>query len=221
VFETEPGDQPRTEIRLAAHRQRLVERLGARPEGSKYVRIYLGALHVLADGTNPDRHALAAHGLRELVATFFKDYGVPIRVPGDSMKQHVMIVEKVMHQVRKAAPSFPDNCEPHLIRSVVTEIDALLEWMAAHEPSSKERIRRAVIALDLRTDTSEDELERRVSALATIASRVTTMAHHGGAVDLDRFDELVDSFEALLLDVLSGPAQDLDELDALLRGDDA
>jgi hypothetical protein len=207
---------------LDPRQQRLVDRLAARPRGDKYVRIYMGALRVYGDAVNPDRDALTAHGLRELVEILCRDYGAPLRTPGDSLGQRVNIVQRALQAIRHGSPAFPSGPgDGGLTRSLVTELDALFLWVDDYMPNARGKARQAVTSLDVRAATSLTELDRRAAALTATRLRLTKHAHHSNESTPSDFAELVAEFEALLLDILSGPVQDIDELDELLRSGDA
>src|SRR5437899_874583 len=110
---------PNTLPPWVSDRQRfLLEKLNAK-NARLYVQ-YLGALTVLRDETNPDRVALAGHGLRELSEQLMRDAGVVTTKYnlGNEVQNLKQPWEKVQEEA-KACSGVCGNCAGKSFRKFV------------------------------------------------------------------------------------------------------
>jgi len=222
---TEPirGSEPDVPLTLTRQQRNVHDVLGVR--GASYGQVYLGAVMVLAQRGNPDRYALAAHGLREVAEMLERDFGVSVRTQGESMggkandldDAYARAEDTVALAIEASVPTTVDRRLRLLLRRLVE----FIEWNREFAPRRRIRARRAVRTMAVTGALpTPQHVETHVDELLECHQRLNGLAHHGSTSEAEMTAE-VDRFEQLLLALLGGPSMQLREIDELLQGGDA
>lgn len=192
--------------------------------GASYRQVYLGAVMVMGQSANPDRIALAAHGLREVAEMLERDLGAAVRTQGESMGSKANVLDDayaraedlVAEAIEATAPATIDGRLRLLLRRVME----FVEWNREFAPRKRDRARRAVRTMAVPGVLSTPQhVETHVDELLGCHRRLNEIAHHSSASEAQMTAE-IDRFEKLLLALLGGRSMQLRELDELLGGGD-
>jgi hypothetical protein len=192
------------------------ERLGA---------MYAGALHVL-QSDNPDRLALAAHAIRELIEKLPCYINVPTVATGDALMQPrkpkdlSVQVRELLDQWTKVAPRLDGVAEisPRL-RRFLGRLREFFDQFEKNVPMRREQ----AIATFRRLDPSSRRLpapieSHRVAMWGEYREFFVAVAHHGKTCSYDDFRERLSPFESFLVDCLSPRTfDDFAVIDALVE----
>jgi hypothetical protein len=192
--------------------------------GASYGQIYLGAVMTLGHTGNPDRYALAAHGLREVAEMLQRDFGVTVRTPGESMRSKANELDdayaRAENSVTHATESTPPATVDRPLRLLLQRVVAFVEWNREFAPRRRVRATRAVRTMAVPGAlATPQQTETHVQELIHCQDRLNGLAHHQETTEAEMMAE-VDRFERLLLALLGGQAMQLRELDELLKGGD-
>lgn len=196
---------------LDRQQQTLVEVLTARnPEATT---IYLGALRVLADRSNPDRLALGAHGIRELINLIPAFFELPIEQKDDSLGNKV----QVLHDAWRREQKKPRQPGEAFSSKFVQKLEDFFAWHTKHTPKQKERAAAMLTHLDpAKRPLPAPIQELRVEQWRNTLDFFNRAAHHGGCKE-DELGSWLDSLEAFLLDLVKPRFFDnADTIDALI-----
>jgi hypothetical protein len=222
---TEPrGGRERGGQFILTRQQRAVhDVLGVRGDG--YGQTYLGAVMVLGHAGNPDRYALAAHGLREVAEMLQRDFGVAVRIAGESMRAKANELDdayaRAEDSVKQAIESNPPATVDRRLRLLLRRLVEFVEWNREFAPRRRVRATRAVRIMAVPGALpSSQHAETHVDELIRCHERLNGLAHHRPTSETEITAE-VDRFEKLLLALLGGPSMQLRELDELMKGGDS
>ena len=193
-----------TELQLSEEQRVLYETLVDMDD--QLANIYMGSLRVFADKQNPDRLALAAHGLRELVEKLARDHNTPIKNPAS-----INITIRQVHEKWEKAVKYSDcyegsawsqevdwsgNIDGYL-RELLKQMGEFFQWLENEHPSRQQLIR---IMLSNR-GFPKPLLDPQVEQWEQCCSYFDSIARHG-ITSVDDFKQWVSAFEHLLLDHL-------------------
>jgi len=177
---------------------------------------YLGALLVLRDEANPDRIALAAHGLREVSGELMKVQGV--QRSNFNLGKEITDLLNPWEEVQKDAATCTGVCANHVGQRLRKFLDRLKTVLADHERFNPTRLNRIGLAsqrLDVNSHPASD-LEARQRQWKKIHEFFTKCAHHS-VRNLDELNANLDAFESLLITLwLPSPSLDLSAIDEIL-----
>jgi hypothetical protein len=182
--------------------------------------IYIGALDVLQHGANPDRVALAAHGIRELIEKLPRFLDVPAtenRGPGLREQARTLAAAWA-----KLGPSVID--EDGVLTSsgekMLGKLADFCEGVGA-DPTRKQAATAAVSRLDLNPLKLPPPIQDlHVSEWSTIEGFFIGVAHHTKATDDDEIKQYFAALERFLLDRLRPRTfEDFAAIDELLGKD--
>jgi hypothetical protein len=120
--------------------------------------MYLGALYVLNAGNNPDRLALAAHGLRELMEKLTLYYNVPAS-PQSSMQKKLPSLKEKVRQLQdhwqnvqknskcRSNPGWSGEIDKPLLR-FLTKVEEFFTWVVEERPARKQQTASTLRVLD-------------------------------------------------------------------------
>jgi len=184
--------------------------------------MYLGGIQVMADRSNADRLALAAHAFRELMGQLANLYsGVERLTP---MGEKVSLFQKQWEKARARSVCHADgewkgSIDDALSRFLV-HCRQFFDWHASSFPRRRERVGETLQRLDrspIRLPRVLTELS--VAAWSSIYDYWNRVAHHNVEPGEDEFLEWVASLERFLLDrLIPRTFEDLSEIDALISG---
>jgi hypothetical protein len=187
--------------------------------------MYRGALDVL-QSDNPDRFALAAHAIRELIEKLQDHIDVPAAVTGDALKQPRSLpnltvqVRELFDQWNKVAKQVDGAAE--ISPRLKAFLGRLREFFERFEQNKQKR-REQAIATFRKLDPSPRRLpalieNHRVSMWVAYRDFFIAVAHHGKTCSCDEFIEWLSSFESFLVDCLSPRTfDDFAVIDALIE----
>ena len=173
--------------------------------------IYVGALMVLSDDTNPDRLAMAAHGIRELIEKLPKYFNLPMaerEKMGDKLAPVRAAWSKALPELDKEKP---------LPGALWDKLEAFFAWceteLSTFRQKTTEMLRRLDPAGGALPQPIEDE---QVRQWVQCKNFFVESAHHHGCT-VEDFLRWLDTFERAVLDrVRPRTFERADELDALI-----
>lgn len=189
----------------------------------KLGQIYEGALRALADPANPDCLSLAAHGFRELMEKFARSVAVPLRVPGENLKNKVQALKKPYGRMKK-------KCDGHStivdgkgqpikeIAQLMEAMEALFKWAEEILPSRKS----AAMKLLERLEPSARQLpsalqESNAQIWEKIHNFFEQTCHHSMEPSRDETEKWITALEHFLLDrLIPRTTRDFVRIDAIL-----
>lgn len=171
--------------------------------------IYVGALMVLNDGTNPDRLAMAAHGIRELIEKLPKYFNLPM-AERERMGDKIAPVRAAWSEVRPQLDK-----EKPLPSALWDKLEAFFAWceteLSTFRQKTTEMLRRLDPAGGVLPQPIEDE---QVRQWVHCKNFFVEAAHHHGCTE-DDLRTWLDTFERAVLDrVRPRTFERADELDA-------
>jgi len=195
-----PLDGPRKTLFEALHQRDSVSAV-----------IYVGAIRVWADVANPDRLALAAHGMREMMDRMSNFLDVPHR-------GQARMSDKVseLHQTWKKARSKLEAKQP-LPDSVLKKFVGFFDWYETDRPKRRERTGVLIRKMDPAGRPLPSPIEDlRVDEWMLCHNFFTDCAHHRQYSD-EEFETWLDTLERFLLSLIrSRHFDNADALDALI-----
>jgi hypothetical protein len=185
--------------------------------------MYFGARIVLTQPQNPDRLALAAHGIRELMEKLPIYLGLEMKAQKEALKAKVIelhshwetgITKTQCHQQGQ----WQGEIDKHL-RKLLQCCHTFFDWFKAHTPRRKDEFVSALRRMDISGRALPGPLEGlNVRAWDELRSFFQAVAHHQKEPGAQDFDEWLDALERFLLDRLSPrTCADLDVLDEIIR----
>ena len=215
----------RKPLQLSGQQRALYEALqGKNPQ---LAEIYLGALTVLFDENHPDRLALAAHGLRELMEKIPEYLDLPVKVKAGSLR---VKVQQFSQQWEKAC----NNSKCHKNARWHGEIDGPLSkflrkakefflWFDEHYPTRKEQVASMLHHLDpIGPHLPPPIIDLRAREWKDIYNYFEGVSHHNSSVHLDRFGSWLDVLERFLLDrFMPRTFADHEVIDSIIREGDS
>lgn len=178
---------------------------------------YLGALFVLNDESNPDRIALAAHGLREVSDRLMRLAGVEKQ---NSLGNEVTGLHGKWVKVKSDAASCAGSCATHVsvqLRGFLDELDKVLDNHVRFLPTRKTQILTAVEKFDVNDRIATGGAAKSTQDLWFRLHTFFNNCGHHGKTDLSELKVNLGEFESLLIDLrLPSPSGDLSMIDEIL-----
>jgi hypothetical protein len=209
------------QLGLSAERLALYEALFRRSE--RIARMYFGAHQVLRDSLNPERFALAAHAIRELMEKVPEIVAVSTPAHSERMGSKVadleQVYERAIAQSKVKSPKWEGETDAP-IRQFLEKAKAFFEWKKEHVPRRKQEVASTMRALDGPGRVLPADLERvAVEEWQDAQAYFVNIAHHQAVEPtLEEFDKRLQSLERILLRKLNPPTfADFDALDAIIQ----
>lgn len=185
--------------------------------------MYRGSLAVLNDATNPDRLALGAHDMRELMEKLPEFLDVSTKAQTESLREKVGSARKAYLGMRgrtacyAPADKWDGAIDGHLRRFLLL-IEGFFIWFDAHCPRRRDEIRVALTRLDASgRDLPAPLALLNVDAWDKHRDFFQSVSHHRHRTDETEFGQWMDAFERFLLERLAPRTfEDFAEIDALL-----
>lgn len=208
---SDAGRPTSTGLRLGQQQQRLVEILAEQDSAAS--SIYIGALSVFADSTNPDRLALAAHGLRELINLMPRYFdALPVEQPG-------RLGDKVraLHDAWKAEARRASSLDAPPTPKFTKKLRDFFEWWENHQPSQNDATAYLLRVLDPSSRPLPSPIQDlRVAEWRTIRDYFVRRAHHDETTE-DEFNDWLNAFERFVLQLVRPRTfENMDRLDMLI-----
>lgn len=205
---------------LSGRQKAFADRLG---EESPLLRqAYLGALDVLQRAENPDRFALAAHGIRELMEKIPEYLEVDMPAHHEDLRGKVTELDAKWSKASAESKCLQNGSWEGAIdkplKFVLKEIGAFFDWFKSHMPRRKQEVGNVLKELDgTRQPLPEPLQDLNISYWEKIQRFFISVSHHRKKTDDDEFGMWLGSLETFLLERLSPRTfADIDEIDALL-----
>jgi hypothetical protein len=200
-------------MELTGQERALYEALLTLDEG--LARMYLGSCFVRDQLQNPDRHALRAHGLRELMEKLPKYRDVPVVSKSPSLK------DKVRQLASSWKPEFAATDSTNvknLSRFLVGSKD-FFEWFSTEHLTRREQAATILRQLDPLSRRLPDAIEGlRIKEWQACEGFFQGVSHHTLRCTDDEFEAFQDTLERFLLDRLRPRTfEDQAELDAIIE----
>lgn len=212
-------DSLRAALTLTGSQRVLRSRLAAL--NGNLERMYIGGLTVLQDETNPDRFALAAHALRELLEKLPAHFDVPQKKSKERINDKLINLAQQWGHARKSGchkDGTWDGAIDKRLRSFLEHVKSFFDWHERHHPSRNAEAADALRRLDATGRRLPPPLENlNLKFLEEIRSFFVKVSHHGCVVEFAEFAHWLDALERFLLDRLSPRTfDDHEELDRLM-----
>jgi hypothetical protein len=175
--------------------------------------MYFGAIRVLHDDENPDRMALAAHGIRELIENLPKYFDLPVPRRRESLGVKVRALHQAWQKVLKRITP-PDDPIPD---AFVEKLKAFFEWFAVDQPERREVAAMVVRGFDPSGRQLPAAIEKdQVDEWHGLRQYFVETAHHRGSPPVD-FSARLEAFERFLLELIRPHTfENADRLDDLI-----
>jgi hypothetical protein len=208
-------------LRLSGQQSAMYAAL--REKDSGLSTMYLGALMVLSDTSNPDCLALAAHGIRELIEKLPQFLAVNIKAQKESLTVKVRELEDSWLSSCDESQRYDGKVWSGSIDAVLARflghVARFFEWFAAHHPRRKSEIAQTLARLD-RSGRPLPELLARLNVdyWDDMRDFFVSVAHHRENVDTLVFAQWLDALERFLLDrFYPRTFEDIDLIDSIIR----
>jgi len=187
-------------IDLSGPQQRLFEALT--DHGDLAAR-YRGAIHVLESPPIPDRFAMAAHNLRELMDGLPEVINVP-KKGGFSLKPEVNKLDKKWGAAKNNSECFDGEewggeIGPHL-QGYFLEMESVFDANNKYNRKRRERYEEMVRQTDPSSTPISEQVERRLfKEWKDIRRFLLAVCHHGKKTDYEEFSGYVERLEVHIL----------------------
>lgn len=204
---------------IVGERQRfLTERLGELDP--QLVAQYRGAIRVLNDSGNPDRIALAAHGIREFGEHLTKHLELPTPTQGENLGDRVRRLQPVWEAARseRLDRSQQGECEntPHEDK-LFKELDTFFRAVEQEKPTQRQRAERLVEELDVNRHSVNSAHKLSEVQRWLEIRRFFQRASHHSRTSLEDLLATLDRLQDFLIAKLHRqPSLDLTAIDQLL-----
>jgi hypothetical protein len=185
--------------------------------------MYFGGLRIFADEANPYHFQLAAHSFREVIAHSSKLTGGTV-VFGDNMKQRLIPVKKAFTALKQASSldSDPTGNVSGLSDALNEALEEFFDWSDNYQ--SENRKKTALLLSQLSGSGPAlpwDVVANEISGWMDSDEYFKRVAHNSLRAERDKFIGKLFTVEDILLRRMQPrPVTDLDEIDALLAGED-
>jgi hypothetical protein len=184
--------------------------------------MYLGALTVLYN-ENPDRHALAAHNVRELMEKIPAVADIKIKAQKETLKSKVNHLEGFWKETCErsgcgSSQGWEGKIDTFLLRWL-KEIDKFFRWFNEHYPRRKAETAATLRGLDGSGRSLPPPLEDlNISRWESIKDFFQGVAHHRTIQNPEEFSQWQDALEIILLDLLRPRTyEDFDLIDKTIQ----
>jgi hypothetical protein len=169
--------------------------------------MYLGALSVLRNMSNPDRSAQAAHSLRELLEKLPRILDIPIQAKPPSMMDKIRPLEQTWSKAKTESSRLKTNQPSDVIdkplRKFLDEADSFFTWLASDRPTRKQQAAKVVRGLDPLKKALPETIESlHVEEWDRYRNHFEQVSHHQIVEEHEEFIKWVDGVEHYLLDRL-------------------
>jgi hypothetical protein len=217
-----PMDGNQTEpLRLLPQQRALFEALTRHEKDIG--TIYLGALHVIADTNNPDRVALAAHSVREMLQRLRKHLGVEMPAHDERMGDKVKSLGERWLRVKGRSSCLTEagwtGPIDNNLKSFLTDIELFFGWHETHYPRMRQEIAQVLRKLDRSAISLPSQIEElRAQEWQLYHEFFTKVAHHGKFENHDDFLSWIFELEQYLLNRLQPRTfAEIRDIDAIIQ----
>ena len=175
--------------------------------------MYLGALSVYQQSINPDRLALTAHDLRELMEKLPRHLDIPVATQPVTVKKQPSLIDKVKALVqgwKKAKrnsncfgnPLWSGKIDGPLQRYLV-RLEEFSLWVETNRPTRKQQTGKVIRRLDPQSRPLPPTIEDlRIEEWDQCHDYFEGVSHHNRDATVEEFVRWLDVLESFLLDRL-------------------
>ncbi len=189
--------------------------------------MYFGALMALAHESNPDRFALAAHGLRELMEKLPRYLDVPVIKKGPSLTERVRSLEErrkitITNSTSRDVSGWQGEIDDHL-RRFLQETDNFFEDFSTDYATRRRRAATTLRGLDPSALALPEQLEQsNISKWQNCNDYFQGVSHHTRVGGDEDFAVQLSELETMLLDrLVPRTSEDFATIDDLIKEGDA
>ncbi|MHB8172964.1 MAG: hypothetical protein ACYDFU_00695 [Nitrospirota bacterium] len=199
--------EPARPFEPSSRQRALLMALGER--STLLAEMYYGALKVLADGNNPSKLPLSAHGIRELMEKLPTELGIKVKIDSAGIKVRVENLKRIYDNCKGR-----DNYEKY-----IRESDKFFGWFVEAKPRRGEQFADALRGID----PSGRKLPGPLEGLRTDRWTFTRdyfigVAHHRIKTSFEEFSEYLFDLEGFLLDQLKPRTfEDFDRMESIIE----
>jgi hypothetical protein len=208
------------EINISGQQKTLYRALNER--SPELAVMYMGAVLIYQSERNPDKYALAAHGIREMLEKLPKYANVSMQAHSESLGSKVQNLATKWNKTVNNTVCYKDNhwsgdIDGHVER-MLSEFVGFFEWMNEHKPRRVEEAGDLLRNLDCSGRMLPKPLEKRnIDTWQDIRNFFIGVAHHRSSYSADDFAAWIDTLERFLLDMfVPRTFADLDTIDAII-----
>jgi hypothetical protein len=186
-------------------------------------RMYHGALFVLKQSENPDRFALAAHGLRELMEKLPRYLDVPKETKSIGMTAKVRTLYRSWRSTIKKSMCHNNGTWSGKIdkglQSFLKETQQFFAWVETERPSRKQSAAKILQILDPLERPLPAPIEKlRVDEWDRIHNYFEGVSHHNFPAAVEEFASWLSVLEYFLLDrLIPRTFEDHEKIDQIIR----
>lgn len=213
-----------TSLRLSGEQIALHKELA--DKNPVLARMYQGALYVLEQSENPDRFALAAHGLRELMEKLPRYLDIPKEANSVGMTAKVRDLYKCWCSARKRSSCHHDGKWSGRIdkglQTFLKKTQEFFAWLEVDRPSRKQSVAKILRVLDPLRRALPAPIEKlRVDEWDGIHNYFEGVSHHNLPGTVDEFASWLLALERFLLDrLIPRTFEDHEKIDQIIREGD-
>ena len=167
--------------------------------------MYVGALWALAQSTNPDRIAQAAHSLRQVIEKLGERVGAPLKTAGTlggKVRDLRLKWRKVDLPSVFDAEAESGSLAPR-VRAFLGEVREFFRWYDEEQPNRREQVARFLARTDPSRRPAPQPVEKRLTdRWLHLLGELSAIAHHRPDGTEARVRELLDGLSALIMDTL-------------------
>jgi hypothetical protein len=185
--------------------------------------MYFGVLHVLSSNSNPDRFALAAHGIREIMEKIPSYMDLPVKVRSATLTDKFRELDKswvfaCTGSNCKASNEWMGNIDGPL-KKFLRKAEEIFKWFNEHHPKRKAQIGKMLQQLDEPNRYLPPAIaDLRIDEWDKIRDYFVNVAHHSREATNEEFAGWQDTLERFLLDRLKPRTfVDFDMIDEIIR----
>lgn len=169
---------------------------------SQLAKIYLGAVHVLHQDGNPDREALAAHAMRELMEKLPQFIDVPTaEKPKKPASLNVKVRELSDHWAGVSAEIINGTVITPKLRRFHIKVKNFFDWFEQSFPKRREQTAAALRGLDVTGRSLPTPIqELHIKHWGLCNGFFQSVSHHGRLCSQEEFSSWLDELERFLLD---------------------
>ena len=215
------GQRPPPGTVLNGQQRALLQALEARDP--RLATMYSGGLIVVRDANNPNRHALFAHSMRELMGKLPAYADVAMPAHRESMGAKVREVEDVHTRMRERTAcelkegAWTGSIDAH-VSAFLVKFGSFVDWLNQHQPRRRAEIDTALAKLEVASRRLPRKLaDLNIDVWNEMRDFFVAVAHHRHDSSDEECLEWLDAFERFLLDKLAPRTfEDFGEIDKIL-----
>lgn len=210
---------------FAGRQRTLYEALSRR--SVRLANVYLGAIRVLEQSDNPDRLALCAHGLRELIEKLHWILDLPVAVRATNLRNEVRRLEERWDQFSGrhgiVVPDTYDEAYTSDLSAILAGLSEFFRTAAMIAPRRRDELRRVLRGLDVAGGPLAPPIEEAlIDRLQGYYGYFAGVAHHTHEAPDGAFREQLLAFEVFLMERLAPRTyEEFDEIDQIIEQGDS